>query len=197
MNEYICLGIIFITTLIIIYYVFDYKEEITEKFEDANVNTKENNKKIVAKSDEKQSICVKPFTVTYDKDKLYAFLVALDDKITGMEYKQKMGQGVLEDKYKDKFQKYDEMYKWYAQKTGNDKAEAALKAEKAAKQFQKDLDKMINEAAKTPAKPGDKVDLTKSTNSVNKMVNTMQGATMDADNQEEITKAMNEINMPR
>jgi hypothetical protein len=67
----------------------------------------------------------------------------LDDKITAMDYKMRTGADSLEQKYGEKFARYDKMYEWYARKTGEDEAVAKEAAEKSRSQFKASLDKQM------------------------------------------------------
>jgi hypothetical protein len=194
MNEWICIILISLILLIVIYYIFDYNDNdkiIYETFED-KVETDEN------KSDEKQSICVKPFSVTYDKDKLYAFLVTLDDKITGMEYKMRMRESDFEDKYKDKFDKYDKMYKWYALKTKSDAEVSQKHIEEAQANARNKFAEMV--AQSKTVQPGStvKADLSAPKSGINDLRGSMMTAAGgDKDNKGEIMNAMNDIGISK
>lgn len=167
-----------------------YKEDIKEHFQEE----KKVDSKLLPAEDTKPSICLKPFSVTYDKDKLYSFIAALDDKITAMDYKMRTGSDALEQKYGAKFARYDKMYEWYARKTGEDEAVAKEAAEKSRAQFKDSLDKqMANiKAGVSNGQPTEEAS--------NAMVASFTGpmiaaakATGDADNLKEVNRSLKDI----
>jgi len=193
---YIILSIVIIFLIIItILNNMMYKDDTVEHFQESKSGDKTGDKKEVAKllppEDNKSSICLKPFSVTYDKDKLYSFLVALDDKITAMDYKMRVGADSLEQKYGDKFARYDKMYEWYARKTGEDAAVAKEAAEKSRVQFKDSLEKQM--ANIKAGATGSEADSTAMVNSFTGPMIAAAKATGDADNLKEVNRSIKDI----
>lgn len=190
---YIIISIIIVLLLVItVIHNLMYKEDIKEHFQEEKKET--TTSKLLPAEDTKPSICLKPFSVTYDKDKLYSFIAALDDKITAMDYKMRTGSDALEQKYGEKFARYDKMYEWYARKTGEDQAVAKEAAEKSRAQFKDSLDKqMANiKAGASNGQPTEEASNAMIASFTGPMIAAAK-ATGDADNIKEVNRSLKDV----
>jgi hypothetical protein len=103
-----------------------------------NCKTELNNLELFAdfkKQKENEPVCVKPFAITNDKDKVFEALKVLNEKIDEIEFSIKTDN-----------KKYNEMYDWYKQKTDRTSQEALKVQEKTQKELKKNLDKALDNA---------------------------------------------------
>ncbi len=103
-----------------------------------NCKTELNNLELFAdfkKKKENDPVCIKPFAITNDKDKVFEALKVLNEKIDEIEF------GIKTDN-----KKYDEMYNWYKQKTDKTSQEAQKVQENTQKELKKSLDKALDSA---------------------------------------------------
>lgn len=82
-----------------------------------------------------KEICLKPFSVSCDKNKIYDALSSFQDQIDELEFSMK----------KDN-KKYDKMYEWYIQKVQRDSAVSEKANEELRNKLKAEMDKKITDA---------------------------------------------------
>ncbi len=121
----LCISII----LYLIYKLYNhfYKNKIDNHIEETFEDFK--------KGKETAPVCVKPFSITNETDKVYDAIKILNQKIDEMEYSMKKGD-----------KKYGEMYDWYKQKTDKTSQEAQKAQAKTQAELKKNMDNALKSA---------------------------------------------------
>ena len=82
-----------------------------------------------------ENLCLKPFSVTNNKEKTFRALIALEERIDELEYTlRKSGQ------------RYEPMYKWYKLKVEKDSATAKAATDQLKAQMRNSINTQIEEA---------------------------------------------------
>jgi len=178
----ILLGIsitILIIILVAIYFYYKDKQQYNEAFEDFKEDKSKSN------------VCLKPFSVTCDKDKIYGALLSFQNQIDEIEFTNKTSN-----------KKYDTMYEWYKQKTDKDKAAGQATQDAMKAKLQKTLDNQLNSAqddfaAKNKATYDKKTNINPSSEdlSARDILKNASNAG-DADDQKDVLAAMKTLNLP-
>ena len=132
MTENIKKLIILLCILVILYLIYKLYNRFYKNITDIQM---EETFEDFKKSKETEPVCVKPFSITNETDKVYDAIKILNQKIDEMEYSMKKGN-----------KKYAEMYDWYKQKTDKTSQEAQKTQAKTQAALKNSMDNALKSA---------------------------------------------------